>query len=106
MIRYSILIPERNAGSELARQLPELRRVLDLLSLPYEVICIDASSGPATRAALAQLMRQHACLRVLTLDRAAGLGIGAGRRHRRRSRRAGRGYRAGKGISGRGRSRT
>jgi glycosyl transferase family 2 len=74
MIRYSVLIPQRNAGAELARQLPELRRVLDLLSLPYEVICIDASSNPATRAALAQLLRQHAPLRVLSLDRPAGLG--------------------------------
>ena len=53
MIRYSVLIPERNAGPELARQLPELRRVLDLLSLPYEVISIDASSDPPMRAALA-----------------------------------------------------
>ena len=46
MIRYSVLIPQRNAGSELARQLPELRRVLALLSLPYEVICIDRGSAP------------------------------------------------------------
>jgi dolichol-phosphate mannosyltransferase len=74
MIRYSVLIPERNAGTELARQLPELRRVLDQLSLPYEVICVDASSGPSTRATLEQMLRQHACLRVLTLDRPAGLG--------------------------------
>jgi Glycosyl transferase family 2 len=74
MIRYSVLIPQRDAGPDLARQLPDLRRVLDLLSLPYEVICIDASSAPATRAALGELMRQHGCLRVLTMDRPAGLG--------------------------------
>ncbi|HEY1786329.1 MAG TPA: glycosyltransferase [Pirellulales bacterium] len=73
MIRYSILIPQRNAGNELAGQLPELRRVLNLLSLPYEVICIDQASAPATRAALGQLLKQHPFLRVLTLDRSGGL---------------------------------
>ncbi|HEX4146144.1 MAG TPA: glycosyltransferase [Pirellulales bacterium] len=73
MIRYSVLIPQRNAGSELAGQLPELRRVLNLLSLPYEVICIDQASGPATRVVLGQLLEQHACLRVLSLDRHVGL---------------------------------
>ena len=60
MIRYSVLIPQRNAGNELARQLPELRRVLDLLALPYEVICIDQASAPTTRAALGELLEQHA----------------------------------------------
>jgi hypothetical protein len=74
MIRYSVLIPQRNAGPELARQLPELRRVLDLLALPYEVISIDASSNPPMHAALGELKRSHACLRVLVLDRPAGLG--------------------------------
>ena len=73
MIRYSVLIPQRNAGSDLAQQLPELRRVLNLLSLPYEVICIDQASGPPTRAALGQLLKQHPFLRVLSLDRARGL---------------------------------
>ena len=73
MIRYSVLIPQRNAGSELGRQLPELRRVLSLLALPYEVICIDRGSAPPTRAALGQLLHQHPFLRVLTLDSSAGL---------------------------------
>jgi glycosyltransferase involved in cell wall biosynthesis len=73
MIRYSILIPQRNAGSQLQEQLPELRRVLNLLSLPYEVICIDQASAAPTRAALGQLIHQHPFLRVLTLDHARGL---------------------------------
>ncbi|HTU24289.1 MAG TPA: glycosyltransferase family 2 protein [Pirellulales bacterium] len=73
MIRYSVLIPQRNAGNELARQLPELRRVLAMLTLPYEVICIDRGSGPATRGALGELLQQFPFLRVLTLERTAGL---------------------------------
>ncbi len=63
MIRYSVLIPQRNAAAELARQLPELRRVLELLALPYEVICIDQASAAPTRAVLAELLERHACLR-------------------------------------------
>ena len=71
MIRYSVLIPASNAGSELASQLPELRRVLDLLALPYEVICIDqASARHACRPGAVD--QQHPFLRVLTLDRRPG----------------------------------
>lgn len=72
MIRYSVLLPRLNAGHQLACQLPELCRVLDLLVLPYEVICIDPVS-PGVRAAIGPLLGQYPSLRVLTLDHPRGL---------------------------------
>ncbi|HEX4146357.1 MAG TPA: hypothetical protein VHY91_22845 [Pirellulales bacterium] len=63
MIRYSILITQPRLDSELARQFVELRRVLDLLVLPYEVICIDHSSSTA----IARWLGPYASTRVLTL---------------------------------------
>ena len=96
MIRYSVLIPQRNAGSELARQLPELRRVLDLLALPYEVICIDQASAAPTRAALGELL-ESAC--IFARADAGSRGRNRSRldgRNCRRPRRAGGGPGAGK----------
>jgi hypothetical protein len=75
MIRYSVLIPQRDAGAEIANQLPELRRVLDLLTLPYEVICIDQASAVATRGTLEGLLTEYPFLRVLTLAEAASLEV-------------------------------
>ena len=41
MIRYSVVIPERDSGTEVPRQLPRLCEVLDRLTLPYEVVVVD-----------------------------------------------------------------
>ena len=100
MIRYSVLIPQRNAGSELARQLPELRRVLDMLALPYEVICIDQASAPPTHAALQSVARPARIFAGTDARSHGRAGSRFGRRNCRRPWRAGGGHRAREGISG------
>src|SRR5260221_5824394 len=72
MVHYSIIIPERDCGAELRRQLPRLRAELRRLGLPYEILCVDDGSSSATLAALAELLAEEPALRLLRLDAPAG----------------------------------
>jgi glycosyltransferase involved in cell wall biosynthesis len=72
MIHYSVLIPERDAADAVGRLLPQLCRVLDGLTLPYEIICIDDASAPQAAGRLEQLLGEYAPLRVLRFDEPRG----------------------------------
>lgn len=72
MVRYSVIIPQRDCGEALRGQLPRLREELDRLRLPYEILCVDDGSAEPTRAALGELQMSESALRVLRLDKPAG----------------------------------
>jgi dolichol-phosphate mannosyltransferase len=72
MVHYSVIIPERDCGAELRRQLPRLRAELGRLRLPYEILCVDDGSSPTTLATLAELLTEEPALRLLRLDAPAG----------------------------------
>ena len=73
MIRYSVLIPQRDAGEQAARLVPRLDRLLASWGQPYELLVIDDASGGESWQHLEHLRPQHACLRLLRLDRPGGL---------------------------------
>jgi dolichol-phosphate mannosyltransferase len=73
MIHYSVIMPQRNAATEVERRLGELGAVLAVLAKPYEIICVDDGSNAENRQRLKALLDDHPCLRLLLIDRAAGL---------------------------------
>ncbi len=75
MIRYSVVIPERDGAQEVAQQLPRLMAVLKRLSLPFEVLAIDDGSEPDMLGSLQQLQAKYPALRVLQLEVAAGASV-------------------------------
>ncbi|HEX4000157.1 MAG TPA: glycosyltransferase [Pirellulales bacterium] len=75
MVHYSIIVPERDRGEELRRQLPQLVDMLDRLRLPYEIICVDDGSAPWTQKVLEQLLAEQPAMRLLVLDNAAGASV-------------------------------
>ena len=72
MIRYSVLIPERDNGQAVAEQISDLQSVMRRLVLPYEIICIDDGSADLHLSPLKQLLDQPG-VRILRFDRPAGL---------------------------------
>ena len=72
MVHYSVIIPQRDCGEAVRRQLPRLRAELDRLRLPFEILCVDDGSTAATLETLAALQRAEAAMRVLTLDQPSG----------------------------------
>lgn len=85
MVQLSVLIPARDAGDEVARQLPEVIRAASALSETFEVIGIDDGSGFPTQQTWRRLLTEYPQLRVLRLDERQGLsaalaaGLGAAR---------------------------
>ncbi len=75
MTHYSILVPQRDLAAEFARQLPQLRTVLDRLRLPYEIICIDDCSQPLAEQCMEQLLAQQPEMRLLKMDAPAGASV-------------------------------
>lgn len=72
MVHYSVIIPQRDCGEAVRRQLPRLRTELDRLRLPFEIVCIDDGSGGATIEILGALQKSEPALRLLRLDRPSG----------------------------------
>jgi glycosyltransferase involved in cell wall biosynthesis len=72
MVHYSIIIPQRDCGEPLRRQVPRLRAVLQRLSLPYEILCVDDGSSQPTLDALNELQSAEPALRMLRLAEPAG----------------------------------
>ncbi len=72
MVHYSVIIPQRDCGDSLREQVPRLRRQLDRLALPYEIVCVDDGSTPATLESIAELARSEPALRILRLDAPSG----------------------------------
>jgi len=80
MVHYSIIMPERNAAPDVERRLGELYAVFAGLGKPYEILCVDDGSTAEHRQRLKALLDTHPCLRLLLIERAAGLSaaLGAG----------------------------
>jgi hypothetical protein len=69
MIRYTVLIPQRNSTDAVRDLVPRLCQVFDSLLLPYEIICIDDASAAS---AWEELLFEFAPLRVLHFDSVRG----------------------------------
>jgi glycosyltransferase involved in cell wall biosynthesis len=80
MVRYSVLIPERDSLATVKQLLPQLCQTLQSLVLPYEVICIDDASAGAATENLEALLTEYPALRVLRFDQPRGTSaaLGAG----------------------------
>ena len=87
MVHYSVMIPQRDCGEQLRRQLPRLRAELDGLALPYEILCVDDGSSPATLATIAELLVGEPALRLLAAGRTGRREHGPFRGHCRGARR-------------------
>jgi dolichol-phosphate mannosyltransferase len=72
MIRYSVIIPQRDRGDDVRRQLPRLAAVLDALGGQYELIVVDDASTAATLHLLEKLLLECRGLRVLRLEEPGG----------------------------------
>jgi glycosyltransferase involved in cell wall biosynthesis len=75
MIRYSILIPERERADDVRRQLPALTAALDRMESPHEIIVVDDASTTANLRLLEKLRAECPSLRVLRLDSASGTSV-------------------------------
>src|SRR6187455_2864476 len=75
MIRYSILIPQRERADDVRRQLPSLTAALDRMESPHEIIVIDDASTTANLRLLEKLRGECPSLRVLRLDSPSGASV-------------------------------
>jgi dolichol-phosphate mannosyltransferase len=75
MIRYSVIIPQRDRGDDLRRQLPLLVFALTQLEQPFEIIVVDDGSQPATRHLLGKLVLDFSVLRRVQFDRPTGASV-------------------------------
>lgn len=74
MVLYTVIIPQRNAGVAVSRQLPELCDVLEALAASFELICVDDGSSPAVFESLEEQLTVCPALRLVRLDRPHGVG--------------------------------
>jgi glycosyltransferase involved in cell wall biosynthesis len=72
MVHYSVIIPQRDCGEAVRRQLPRLRAELDRLRLPFEILCVDDGSSAPTLETLAGLQVAEPTLRLLRFDNPSG----------------------------------
>jgi dolichol-phosphate mannosyltransferase len=75
MIRYSVIIPQRNRADEVRRQLPPLTAALDGFGASYEIIIVDDGSAHAALRLMEKLLSQFHSLRLLRLDQQAGVSV-------------------------------
>jgi dolichol-phosphate mannosyltransferase len=75
MVRHSVIIPQRDRGDDLRRQLPQLVAELSVLEAPFEIVVVDDGSQPATRRLLEKLMHELAAVRIVQLDRPSGTSV-------------------------------
>ena len=80
MVRYSVLLPVRDASPRASRLVTGLHEVLDRLILPYEIICILDGPNISRAEEFAPHAEPYGNLRVLRFDRPSGAGaaLGAG----------------------------
>jgi glycosyltransferase involved in cell wall biosynthesis len=71
MVRYSVLMPQRDSWHAARQLLPALRQVLENLLLPFEIICIDDASESAGE--LDELLDEYRQLRIVRFDRSRGI---------------------------------
>ena len=75
MIQFSVLIPQRDRGDDVRRQLPELAAALKPFGQPFEMIVVDDGSQPATLRLLDKLAKEFHSLRLLRLDEPSGASV-------------------------------
>ncbi len=75
MLGYSVIIPQRDCGDQLRRQLTPLCEVLAQLGRPFEIIVVDDGSSPATQRLLEKLLGEFQTLRLLRLDAPCGASV-------------------------------
>ena len=75
MLQFSVLIPQRDRGDEVRRQLPELAAALEPCGQPYEVVVVDDASQPSTLRLLDKLAKDFPALRLLRLDEPSGVSV-------------------------------
>ena len=73
MIQFSVLIPQRDRGDDVRRQLPELAAALEPFGQPYEIIVVDDGSQSPTLRLLEKLSKEFHALRLLRLDEPGGV---------------------------------
>jgi len=73
MIRYSVIVAQRNVGEAFALQMAQLARVMDFLDLPYEILCVDDGSALPTSRILLGLLDTYSQLRVLRFETPQGI---------------------------------
>ena len=73
MALITALIPQRNAGSIVARQLPLVRRALEQLTPNYELIVVDDASEGDSIESLSALLDSEPRLRLIRCIPACGL---------------------------------
>ena len=82
MVHTTVLVPQRNAGAELATRIPRLCQKLATIGRPFEVIVIDDASAPSSNQHLVRMIPDHAALRLIRGTDRGHCGI-ARRGHRR-----------------------
>jgi glycosyltransferase involved in cell wall biosynthesis len=75
MIRYSVIIPQRDRADEVRRQLPSLTAAMDRLGAPYEIVVVDDGSAQMSLRLLEKLLSDFPGLRLLRLDQPAGISV-------------------------------
>jgi hypothetical protein len=75
MIRYSVIIPQRDRADDVRRQLPALSSVLTQLGVPHEIIVVDDGSSASGLRLLEKLMGECHSLRILRRERPAGTSV-------------------------------
>lgn len=75
MLRYSILMPQRDRADEVRRQLPSLVAALEGMDSSHEILVIDDGSSTANLRLLEKLRGQCAALRLLRLDAPGGTSV-------------------------------
>jgi glycosyltransferase involved in cell wall biosynthesis len=71
-VGISVVLPIHNEEENLRPLLSELRRVMDGLNEPYEIICVDDGSSDNSFAVLEQLHEQHGFVKVIRFRRNYG----------------------------------
>ncbi len=74
MVRYTVLIPQRDAGVAVSRQLPKLCDELEALAAPFELICVDDGSSLEVYESLEEQLLVCPALRLVRLERPHGIG--------------------------------
>lgn len=75
MVRYSVIIPQRDRADELRRQLPALSAVLGDVGEPFEIVVVDDGSTAANLRLVEKLHAENHCLRLVHLDRNCGVSL-------------------------------
>ena len=72
MIHYSVIIPLHNEESSITDLIEELEPVMQSLSQPWELICIDDGSTDQTKKVVSELCTIKPYLKLISFDKNYG----------------------------------